>query len=171
MEAFVLLAALFLTPVFAAGVLLAFTEVDLVAFFVVFLPVVGLFITVVALAAVFFFAVVFPADLRAVLFFAAWLFLAALLFFAVVPFLREAAGLLAANFFVAPAVLRFLATGAPLVVLFPAAAVDVFFVVAFFFPAAPPELLLLPPAEVLFLGIVLSLLMKIHSISVFLLIW
>jgi hypothetical protein len=59
------------------------------------------------------------------------------------------------------------------VVFLPLAVPEVFLETAVFLPAAPRELLLLllPPAEVLFFGIVVSLLTSYHSISVFLFIW
>jgi hypothetical protein len=141
---------------------------------------VGLFLTDVAFAAVFFLP-----GLPAVLFFAAApffvvvRFLAVVLLFAVGLFFTtlEAFVFFVVAFAFAPVVFELFRPAAEVLffdaVVLPLAVLEVLLAVAGFFPAALRELLppLLLPEEVLAFGIVVSLLIHCYSMSVFLLIW
>jgi hypothetical protein len=189
--------AIFFWAPFAAGFRLALTTVVLVAFFLPVLFLAGTFFTA-ALGAAFF--VVVALGFRAILFFAVApvLFLAGLVLFltgvlflevAVLPafalFDFDTVELRPLEVFFAPvlAPVRVFPTEVPLradfrAELFPGVvlpetlflrAADAVVLPEVFFAELPPLVFL--PAEVLFLGIAVLLLIQIHSISVFLFMW
>jgi hypothetical protein len=154
--------AFFFAVTFAAGFRLALTTVVLVDFFLTVRFLAGAFFTALLGAAFFFGAAL---GFRGVLFFAVApvLFLVGLVLLPTAVLFLEAAVLpIFALFDFDTVELR------PLDVLFLRAADAVVLPEVFFAELTP---LVFLPAEVLFLGIAVLLLIQIHSISVFLFIW